>query len=125
MSLVRVLGQFFEDHNASPRRAPREVEEDRIMLPLLTGILVACLVATTPLLAAANEVVGWNETTVKAIEANGQSSSTEDLAASLLGWTPVFTDIEETITHAWNWMCNGARRDRENGSHLQTASTGT
>jgi hypothetical protein len=39
------------------------------MLPLLTGILVACLVATTPLLAAANEVVGWNETTVKAIEA--------------------------------------------------------
>lgn len=47
------------------------------------------------------------------------------LAASLLGWTPVFTDIEETITHAWNWMCNSARRDRENGAHLQTAFTGT
>ena len=44
------------------------------MLPVLTGILVACLVATTPLLTAANEVVGWNETTVKAIEANGQSN---------------------------------------------------
>jgi hypothetical protein len=42
MSLVRVPGQYFEDHNASPRRATREVEDDRAMLPVLTGILVGC-----------------------------------------------------------------------------------
>src|SRR5258705_11663479 len=38
-------------------------------------LLIVCLtVASWTLPAAANEVVQWNETTVKAIEANGQSN---------------------------------------------------
>ena len=27
-------------------------------------------------------------------------------AASVLGWTPLYMDIEETIGHAWHWMCD-------------------
>jgi len=42
---------------------------------MMKGFLVLCLsVASLTLPAAANEVVQWNETTVKAIEANGQSN---------------------------------------------------
>jgi UDP-glucose 4-epimerase len=31
-------------------------------------------------------------------------------AAELLGWIPVYTDIEQSVSHAWNWMSNGASR---------------
>jgi len=42
---------------------------------MMKGFLILCLsVASLNLPAAANEVVQWNETTVKAIEANGQSN---------------------------------------------------
>jgi len=41
---------------------------------VLTGILSVCLIATAHLPAAANEVLRWNETTMKAIEANGQNN---------------------------------------------------
>jgi len=29
-------------------------------------------------------------------------------AALVLGWTPVYTDMDEIIAHSWRWMCNGA-----------------
>jgi UDP-arabinose 4-epimerase len=33
-------------------------------------------------------------------------------AASWIGWTPLFTDIEETVRHAWQWMSrDGSRKD--------------
>jgi len=42
---------------------------------MMKGFLILCLsVASLTLPAAANEVVQWNETTVKALEANGQSN---------------------------------------------------
>jgi UDP-arabinose 4-epimerase len=31
-------------------------------------------------------------------------------AAQLLGWNPAFTNMDQTVTHSWNWMCNGAPR---------------
>jgi UDP-glucose-4-epimerase GalE len=34
-------------------------------------------------------------------------------AAQLLGWKPAFADVDQAVTHAWNWMCNGALRADE------------
>src|SRR6185369_14484095 len=50
-------------------------KEDRSMVKDFRVLLILCLtVASWTLPAAANEVVQWNETTMKAIEANGQAS---------------------------------------------------
>src|SRR5258705_9099515 len=50
-------------------------KEGRAMVKDFRVLLILCLtVASWTLPAAANEVVQWNETTMKAIEANGQAS---------------------------------------------------
>jgi UDP-glucose-4-epimerase GalE len=34
-------------------------------------------------------------------------------AAQQLGWKPAFTDMDQIVTHAWSWLCNGAPRVAE------------
>src|SRR6185369_17393316 len=75
----------------APCRCPRAVKEDRLMMHALRPIgrlvpttsLVACLwaLALAPP-ALANEVIQWNETTMKAVAATGQNNvvSTRTLA---------------------------------------------
>jgi UDP-glucose-4-epimerase GalE len=42
-------------------------------------------------------------------------------AAELLGWTPAYTNMDQTIGHAWSWMCNRAARVNESASPHATA----
>ena len=75
---------------------PKEAQEDRTMIndrrvlvsAILTGILGVCLIAatlTTP--AAANEVLKWNETAVKAATTGGQTPPTVDAYARHGTWS--------------------------------------
>ena len=34
-------------------------------------------------------------------------------AVAVLGWTPAYTDMDQTIEHAWSWMRDGALRAQE------------
>jgi UDP-arabinose 4-epimerase len=44
-------------------------------------------------------------------------------AAELLGWKAVYTDMEQIVTHAWSWMCNGAKRAADSAPHRCAATT--
>jgi UDP-arabinose 4-epimerase len=40
-------------------------------------------------------------------------------AAELLDWIPVYTDIEQSLSHAWNWMSNDASRIQKTAAPLR------